>query len=67
MILENNTTRYLRLLAELKEHREKETEILDKMDLIWQAMSMDERASVRQADPTWPPPPPPATRKRNKK
>lgn len=65
--MESNVERYLRLLDELKEQREKETEILDKMDLIWQAMSLEERASIRVADPTWPPPPPLPSRKSGSK
>ena len=65
--MESNTARYLRLLEELRDHREKETEILDKMDLIWQAMSLDEREAIRIADPSWPPPPPPSNRKMRSK
>lgn len=54
----SNTKKYLSLLEDLKMRRDQEKEILDKMDLVWQAMSNDERLEVKELDPTWPPPPP---------
>lgn len=54
--MESNIARYLRLLEELRDHRNREMEIMDKMDLVWQAMSLEERAEIRDKDPEWPPP-----------
>ena len=50
--------RYLSLLEELKKNRRKETEILDKMDLLWQAMTLEERDELRGMNLSWPPPAP---------
>lgn len=55
--MENNVKKYMRLLEDLKNKREDESNILDKMGLLWQAMSLEERALIRVEDPTWPPPP----------
>lgn len=50
-----NVQRYMQLRTELKQTRSRETEILDKMDLLWQAMTLDERNEVRDINPSWPP------------
>jgi len=68
--VQSNTKKYLSLLEDLKLRREQEQEILDKMDLIWQALTHEERMEVRELDPTWPPPPPsvdPKSKKGSKK
>lgn len=48
--------RYMQLMKELTEHRAAEEEILDKMDLLWQAMTLEEREEVHKLNPIWPPP-----------
>jgi len=51
-----NVQRYMELRSELKKARTAESEILDKMDLLWQAMTLEERAEIRKLNPSWPPP-----------
>jgi len=53
-----NKKRYLRLLEELKKNRREEAEILDKMGLLWQAMTLEEREEVGNLHLSWPPPAP---------
>jgi hypothetical protein len=54
--VETKPQRYLQLQAELKNTRQREEEILDKMDLLWQAMTLDERREVEVYHLSWPPP-----------
>lgn len=54
--MKTNVQRYLLLRDDLKENREIEEELLDKMDLLWQAMSLDEREEVRVLHLSWPTP-----------
>lgn len=54
--MESNVQKYLQLRAKLKKARQQESELLEKMDLIWQAMSMEERQEVQSLNPSWPPP-----------
>lgn len=56
MIPSKNVTRYLELRSELKKARQQESLLLDKMDLLWQAMTMEEREEIRSINPSWPPP-----------
>lgn len=51
-----NVQRYMQLRSELKKARTTEDEILDKMDLLWQAMTLEEREEIRKINPSWPPP-----------
>lgn len=51
-----NVARYLQLVSELKMTRDRENEILDRMDLLWQVMTLEERESIHAINPTWPPP-----------
>lgn len=54
--MKSNVQRYLQLRIELKEAREQESDLLDKMDLLWEAMTLEEREEIRNLNPSWPPP-----------
>lgn len=44
------------MLKDLKKTRHQESELLDKMDLLWQAMTLEEREEVSKVNVSWPPP-----------
>lgn len=48
--------KYLQMFEELKSNRAREAEILDRMGLLWQAMTLEERDEVDALHLSWPPP-----------
>jgi hypothetical protein len=51
-----NIQKYLQFREALKKTRQQESELLDKMDLLWQAMTLEEREEIRRLRMSWPPP-----------
>lgn len=48
--------RYAQLLEKLKSNRAAEDKILTEMDLLWQAMSLEDRSYIDETHVEWPPP-----------
>ncbi len=54
--MRTNVQRYLRMMEELREVRHQEQGLLEKMDLLWQAMDLEEKEEIRALNLNWPSP-----------
>jgi hypothetical protein len=51
-----NVQRYLQMVEDLRKVRRQESGLLEKMDLLWQAMGLEEREEIHKLNLSWPPP-----------
>lgn len=51
-----NVQKYLQGLEALKATRQEEEKLLEKLDFLWQIMTLEEREEVRVRKMSWPPP-----------